>query len=246
MENKLLELKCGTKLLLEPSESKGLNLLKEHSVKATEIALSMLPGAGVIIAPMFAHYISKITNEVEARRYQVLLEELQVRLSDLEVKLLDNERHVCSSFLHDCARLSLESKEDKQCYIASIVAKQFDTRGNWNESDACLLWLQKTSVLHLQILKSCISAPKHSFKYKKTNDYYVKFFDEKSCSAETYMHSVTKAFPEYAPEIIRLIAADLKGMGLLELPVHDNFLSEYVLRVSDAGKWFGSWVFKNV
>ncbi|MCR9933818.1 hypothetical protein [Vibrio antiquarius] len=60
------------------------------------------------------------------------------------------------------------------------------------------------------------------------------------------MHSVTEAFPEYAPEIIRLIAADLKGMGLLELPVHDNFLSEYVLRVSDAGKWFGSWVFKNV
>lgn len=246
IRNKLLDLKCGAELLLEPSQNERVNLLKEHSLKATEIALSMMPGFGPVVAPMFSHYVGKITNEVEARRYNSLLEELHVRLASLEVRCLENEKHACSSFLHDCERLSIESQLEKQGYIASVIAKQLSTEGNWSESDACLLWLQKTSALHLQVLNVCINAPKHQFNDKTSDECLVKFFNEKSCSAEIYMYSVTDNFQNYAPEIIRLIAADLKGMGLLELPTHDSFLNEYILKVSDAGKWFGSWVFKNV
>ena len=56
------------------------------------------------------------------------------------------------------------------------------------------------------------------------------------------MYSITDALDVYDQSVLRLVAADLKGMGVLEKTDGNDFGTEYVLQVSNAGKWLGTWI----
>ena len=117
----------------------------------------------------------------------------------------------------------------------------------WDEVNTCKLLLGRLSFLHVDVLNICCNAPLQCLEGDKyTGASFVKFFSEKSAPSEEYMFSVTEHFNNYDPSILKYIAADLKGMGLLEQTGEYVFDTEYVMRISDAGIWFNRWVQKKL
>ena len=112
----------------------------------------------------------------------------------------------------------------------------------WDEANAVLFWLTKMTSLHLQVFTACLNAPKHKLKSESSDETFIKFFPELSCPQEEFMYSITDALDVYDQSVLRLVAADLKGMGVLEKTDGNDFGTEYVLQVSNAGKWLGTWI----
>ncbi len=242
---KFENIKTGIELYLDPSSNPILADLKGITIKLIESGLSQIPGVGLALAPAFGYYTSKIQTDVDQRRLKIFLNELVERLKSVEVNVNKlSQKEEFDSFLQDTVQLSIESNDKIQPFISNLVSHQLKKCKPWDEANAVLFWLKKMTSLHIQVFTKCLNAPKHKLISGKTDSdkTFIKFFSETSCPNEEFMYSITDALDEYDQSILRLIAADLRGMGLLEKTDGSDFDTEYVLQVSNAGKWLGSWV----